>query len=499
MNIVILGGGTAGWLAAFMISKTQPDHTITVIESSTLGIIGAGEGSTGSLTNIVRNQDWDFGLDEEEFLKKTKSTVKLGILHKDWKLVGHEYVAPIDGPASVYSNRFGTSASLCHLLANDGPFHIGSFNGYNIEHNSSSFYFNEGKLDNLGNHAYHFDGHLVGAFFKEKSPSVKHIDAVVSKVNVNELGEAVSLTLEGGIEVFGDFFIDASGFSRVLSKALGIKWISYKQHLPVDTAIPFLIPFKNNEKIRPVTTAWAQKNGWMWKIPTQERYGCGYVFSSQYADVDSAKKEIELSLGHEISPIKIINFEPGRLETMWSKNCLFIGLSSAFLEPLEATSIHSTITQLFSFIFNYLRDTKEETCNQGAINTYNIISANMYDGFRDFLSIHYASNRSDSEFWRDISKEDRRTEKAKNILDISTYRVLNDGDFFKSTGFEGSVLHNWVLAGLGKITKDTAIKELEFYRQTEYGQEFHAKFLQDMGIFKNSTIENTHLINILRS
>jgi hypothetical protein len=499
MNIVILGGGTAGWLAAFMISKTQPDHSVTVIESSTLGIIGAGEGSTGSLTNIVRNQDWDFGLDEEEFLKKTGATVKLGILHKDWKTLGHEYIAPIDGPASVYSNTFGTSASLCHLLANDKPFHMGSFNGYNIEHNSSSFYFNNGKLDNAGNHAYHFDGHLVGAFFKEKSPSVKHLDAIVSKANVNELGEIVSLTLDGGLEVFGDFFIDASGFARLLSKTLGIKWISYKDYLPVDTAIPFLVPFKNNEKISPVTTAWAQKNGWMWRIPTQERYGCGYVFSSQYTDVDSAKKEVEMSLGHEISPIKVINFEAGRLETMWSKNCLFIGLSSAFLEPLEATSIHSTITQLFSFIFSYLRDTKEETCNQGAINTYNTISANMYDGFRDFLSIHYASNRSDSEFWRDISKEGRRTERAKNILDIATYRVLNDGDFFKSTGFEGSVLHNWVLAGLGKITKETARKELEFYRQTEYGQEFHAKFLQDMNSFRGSAIENTHLINILRS
>jgi tryptophan halogenase len=340
---------------------------------------------------------------------------------------------------------------------------------------------------------------LVGAFFKEKSPSVKHLDAIVSKANINELGEVVSLTLDGGGEVFGDFFIDASGFARLLSKTLGIKWISYKDYLPVDTAMPFLTPFKNNEKISPVTTAWAQKNGWMWKIPTQERYGCGYVFSSQYTDVDSAKKEIELSLGHEISPIKIINFEAGRLETMWSKNCLFIGLSSAFLEPLEATSIHSTITQLFSFIFSYLRDTKEETCNQGTINTYNTISASMYDGFRDFLSIHYASNRLDSEFWRDISKEGRRTEKAKNILDIATYRVLNDGDFFKSTGFEGSVLHNWVLAGLGKITKETAIKELDFYRQTEYGQEFHAKFLQNMASFKSSTIENTHLINILRS
>lgn len=499
MNIVIVGGGTAGWLAAFMISKTQPNHNITLIESSAIGIIGAGEGSTGTLTNIVKNQDWDFGLDEEEFLRKTGATVKLGILHKNWKEIGKEYIAPIDGPASAPFNVFGTSVSLCHLLANDMPFHMASYNGYNIEHNSSSFYFKNGKLENLGNHAYHFDGHLVGKFFKEKSPLVKSIDAKVTKVNINEDGEITSLQLDTGLELFGDFFIDASGFARLLSKSLKINWVSYKKYLPVDTAIPFFVPYKKDEQIRPVTTGWAQKNGWMWKIPVQERYGCGYVFSSQYTDVSNAKEEIETALGHEISPIKVINFEAGRLEKMWSKNCLFIGLSSAFLEPLEATSIHSTIVQLFSFVFNHLRDTKEETCNQGAINTYNNVSSSMYDGFKDFLSVHYASSREDSEFWRDISKPERRTDKANDIISIASYRALNDGDFFKSTGFEGSVLHNWILAGLGKLSKSTAIKELQFYGQTSYGKEFHEKFLNDMGEFKKSTIENTHLINLLRN
>lgn len=499
MNIVIIGGGTAGWLAAFMISKTQPNHAITVIESSTIGIIGAGEGSTGSLTNIVKNQDWDFGLDEEEFLRKTKATVKLGILHKDWKELNHEYIAPIDGPASTPFNMFGSPVSLFHLIANDKPFHMGSFNGYSIEKNSSSFYLNGSKLDNLGNHAYHFDGHLVGKFFKEKSPSVRSVDAVVKQVNLNDLGEVLSVTLDDGSLIFGDFFIDASGFARVLSKALGIDWVSYKKYLPVDTALPFIVPIKEKEEIRPITTAWAQRSGWMWRIPLQERYGCGYVFSSQYADTDSAQKEIEEVLGHEISPIKTIRFEAGRLENMWTKNCLFIGLSSAFLEPLEATSIHSTIVQLFSFVFNHLRDTKEETCNVGAINTYNNISSIMYDGFKDFLSVHYASNRADSEFWIDISKEDRRTDKAKNILDIASYRALNDGDFFKSTGSEGSVLHNWVLAGLGKLSKETAVKELKFYGQAEYGQDFHAKFLQDMETFTKTTIDNSSLIKMLRS
>lgn len=499
MNIVIVGGGTAGWLAAFMISKFKPNYNVTVVESSSIGIIGAGEGSTGTLVSIVRNVDWDFGLDEEEFLRKTKASVKLGILHKDWKNLNTEYIAPIDGPASGRFTKIGTPLSLFHLLANNKPFHMSSYNGYCIEYNSSSFYSNGPKLDNAGSHAYHFDGRLVGAFFKEKSPLVKHIDAIIKDVEVSTLGEIISLTLNDGSKVFGDFFIDASGFARVLSKALDIKWISYKKYLPVDTAIPFLLPFKKNEKIKPITEAWAQKNGWMWKIPTQERYGCGYNFSSQYTDVESAQKEIELSLGHEITPIKVINFEPGRLETVWNKNCLSVGLSSAFLEPLEATSIHSTIVQLMTFIFNHMRDTKEETCNQGAVNIYNHVSSVMYDGFRDFLSIHYASSRTDSEFWRDISKNEKRTDKAQDILDIASYRALSDLDFFKSTGFEGSVLHNWVLAGLGKLTKETAIKELKLYNQTELAHTFNDRFLEDMRDFIPSTFENTRLIELLGS
>lgn len=498
INIVIVGGGTAGWLAAFLISKIRPNCKVTLIESSKIGIIGAGEGSTGTLTSVVRNVDWDFGLDEEEFLRKTKASIKLGILHKDWKNLNSEYVAPIDGPASAHFSGIGCPVSLFYQLAFDRPLHMSSYNGYCIEYNSSSFYSNNSKLDNAGSHAYHFDGRLVGAFFKEKSPLVDALDAVVKNVQVNGAGEIVSLTLDDGSQVFGDFFVDASGFARVLSKALDIKWISYKKYLPVDTAIPFLVPFRDREKISPITTAWAQKNGWMWKIPTQERYGCGYNFSSQYTDVESAKREIELSLGHEITPIKIINFEPGRLERVWNKNCLSIGLSAAFLEPLEATSIHSTIVQLLGFVFNNLRDTVDETCNLGAIKAYNDITSVMYDGFRDFLSVHYASSRTDSEFWRDISKYDRRTDKAKNILDIASYRALSDMDFFKSTGFEGSVLHNWVLAGLGKLTKETAIKELEFHNQMDFAKEFNAKFLQDMRGFIPSTFENTRLIDLMR-
>jgi tryptophan halogenase len=497
MNIVIIGGGTAGWLAAVMISKTQPIHSITVIESSKIGIVGAGEGSTGALTSIIQGTTWDYGLDEKEFFSKTNATVKLGIKHKDWKTVGHQYIAPIDSP--INNNNFGINPVFAHCIANNLPFHTSSMNGYFIEKNLSSFSTYRDTYVSNYTHSYHFDAHLVSKYFKEKcKKSVNYIDSVVKNVNVNVNGDIESVTLENDFDVKGDFFIDASGFSRLLAKKLNIKWESYDKNLPVNTAMPFLIEHKEYEKIEPVTTAWAQKNGWMWMIPTQGRYGCGYVFDNRYTSNEDAQKEIENTLGHEISPIKFLNFESGRSEVLWKNNCLLIGLSSAFLEPLEATSIHSTIIQLTNFIFNYLKDDKNTTCNLGSINLYNKKTIQMYEDYKDFISLHYASSRKDSQFWIDISKTEKRTNNAASIIETAKSRIINDEDFIQYLGYIGSPLYNWILAGLGHLTSETAKKELKFYGhdQTFNLYEEHLSFMKNLCY---SGLENNELLSIIRS
>jgi tryptophan halogenase len=496
MNIVIVGGGTAGWLAALMISKTQPNHQITLIESSAIGIVGAGEGSTGTLTGVIQGLLWDYGLSEREFLNKTNATIKLGIKHKDWKVIGHEYIAPIDGPSE---GMFGSSKHLLHALANNLPFHTASANGKLIEESLSPFYVFEDGLANNSTHSHHFDAFLVGKYFKEKAGmSVKSVDAKIVDAVVDEQGFISSVVLDDGSSIDGDFFIDASGFGRVLPKKLGIDWVSYKKYLPVNTAMPFILPYKEGQKIEPLTTAWAQKNGWMWMIPTQDRIGCGYVFDSTYTSNESAQKEIESALGQEIEPIRFLNFDAGRSEKFWVNNCLVIGLSAAFLEPLEATSIHSTILQLNSFIFNYLRDTSKETCNQGSIKIYNEKTIKMYEGFKDFLSVHYASSRVDSDFWLEISKPERRTDFALNVLQTSKVRSLKSIDFDTYPGFAGPQLYNWVLAGLGYLTKESAIKELEFYGQTENAALEYSADMYNFDKIKTSFLGNTALITQLR-
>jgi tryptophan halogenase len=499
MKIVIVGGGTAGWLAAVMIKKTQSQHEIIVVESTKLGIIGAGEASTGEMVEIVQGGFWDFGLNEKDFILKTNATIKLGIRHKDWKQLGHEYIAPIDNPV-ITKQRFGTTTSFLHAIANDIPMHLSSYNGYQISQNSSSFFDYEGNIANGRVHAYHFDGVLVGKYLKESlGNDVKHIDSIVKNVNLNSDGYIQDIVLEDGSILNGDFFIDCTGFSRIFAKALKVEWKSYDKYLPVNTALPFFLERKENEKIEPLMTSWAQKNGWMWKVPLQHRYGCGYVFDNRFTSIDNAKLEIESVLGHEINPIKIINFETGKLKNVWEKNCLFIGLSSSFLEPMEATSIHGSVLQLNSFIFDYLRDDMETTCNQGSINNYNKTFGMLYDSLVDFISLHYASSRTDSEFWKNISHIDKRTDGAKNLLLTLKDRIPNDADFIPFNGYAGASLHNWILGGLGYIDKERAIKELEFFDQVQFAKEEFEEHIRFQEKMKPIFINNNDLIRKLKN
>jgi flavin-dependent dehydrogenase len=491
MKIVIVGGGTAGWLAALMISKVHTGHDITVIESSKINIVGAGEGSTGFLTDIVQNSSWNYGCNEKDFFQETNATVKLGIRHKDWKSLGESYVAPLDAPLR---NREGTDYLLLYTILNDIPFHLSSENGKYIEKSLSSFYRNnEGKIADNQRHAYHFDAKLVGQYFKKVcGNSVKNIDAIVEKLNFSENGNVVSLLLDNGETIYGDFFVDASGFSRLFAKEMDLNWKSYKDNLPLNTAMPFFLPLP--EKIDPVTTAWAQKNGWMWMIPTQERLGCGYVFDDRFVSQEDAHKEIEKSLGVEVEPIKFLKFDAGRLEKVWHKNVLFVGLSAAFAEPLEATSIHTTILQLYSFIFEYLKDTVEETCNFGSINIYNRRMTKVYDDMMNFLNIHYVGGRSDSEFWKWVSTKEIFTESTKNFLEMQKHKLISPSDIDPYYGNAGSGLYNWIMSGLDIINKKLAEKEMKFFNQEELALETWQNNKRDIQIFESYIIPNTDFI-----
>jgi tryptophan halogenase len=475
LKIVIVGGGTAGWLAALMIHKLYPMHKLTVVESTDIGIVGAGEGSTGLLTSIINGEFYDFGCDMMEFLKETGATVKYGIHHKDWHTVGNSYLAPLAGsPTSGNKSLDTTFAVAAELIPN--KMHKLHVCGLSMEHNLSPFDLKTFKFSKIG-YALHFDAHAVGRYFKKvvmKNNEVTHIDDQVQDVILNELGEIAELKFKSGLSIDGDFFIDASGFARVLMKKLDNPWISYRKNLPVNSAMPFLINYDADETPEPWTTAWAQSSGWMWQIPTQQRKGCGYVFDDNFITADQAQQEIETTLGRKIEPIRILKFDTGRLENAWVKNCLAVGLCSAFAEPLEATSIHSTIVQLLGLVFEYMKLTKEETCNPGSIKMYNKTTAKMYDDFKDFLNMHYMGGRTDSDFWRYIASGETKTETTTNLLEMAKSKCPTNTNFNQYLGSADWGLYSYVMFGTGTLSRNTLIKELHFADFVSPGLRSHA-------------------------
>lgn len=500
MKIVIVGGGTAGWLAALMIKKIQANHSVTVIESSKIDIIGAGEGSTGFLTDIVKNISWDYGCNESDFLRETNATPKLGIKHKDWSMKGKTYYGPID---NTYTSNQYCDYILIQTLLKDLPAHTASPNGYAIEKQKSGMYSKDNpdyrELD-TSSYAYHFDAFKVGQYFKKivLKDGVICVDAEVEQVLVQE--KSISgLKMSSGETIVGDFYIDCTGFARKLISALGIKWKSYQKHLPVNSAMPFLLSHDEDSIIEPVTTAWAQSSGWIWQIPTQERYGCGYVYDDRFISDEQAHQEIERAYGRKIEPLRIMKYDTGRSEKLWHKNCLTLGLASAFVEPLEATSIHSTIVQLQTFLFDCLRDNITDTINEGVQQLYNKRMSNMYDSFKDFLVLHYQTSRRDSEFWKWIGTGETRTDFVSHILELSKVRLTKSADFDAFYGYAGAGLWNWVLIGLGHFDKEKATQELKFWNADREMIDLQFKLYRESAEHtSNQMINNTLLVkNIL--
>ncbi len=464
MNIVIVGGGTAGWITALLAAVRHPNHQITVIESSKIGVVGVGESTTGFFTNVLMNDFADLGCDINEFIIETGATLKYGIKHKGWtNNIDEAYIGPIDGS---WTNASTPDPFFCwgvaHLDHDD--LLTTSRCGYWTKHGLSNYDLNSKTFPNP-THAMHVDAHLVGKYFRKlalRKNNATHIDAVVTKVNLDSVtGNITSLNLDNDTTIKGDFFIDCSGFHKVLIKEMPTKWVSFQKNLPLNTAIPFLLDYDENETPEPYTTAWAQKNGWMWRIPLLDRRGNGYAFCDAFTTPDKAVEEIETILGKKINANKVIKFDSGRQESSWVKNCLAIGLSSAFLEPLEATSIHSSIVQARMFIFEYLKPTIEETLNTGSMNIHNNRVRKMYDDVKDFLVMHYMGGRDDSEFWKYIKTGVTQTEFVADLLAMIKTKVPTTHDFPGYFGSAGWPLYSYVMAGLHLIDKDLAKKELD--------------------------------------
>lgn len=483
MNIVICGGGTAGWLSAFIISRSNPyQHNITVVESSKIGIIGAGEASSGLIIDILSghffynnkklmSNNADIEIDILDFIDKTDGVPKYAIKHINWAKNKGSYFAPITASETIKNSPDHLFNYVISEYGLDKAY-LSTAIGQSYESNKFPI-----KRD-LG---LHFDAFKVGKYIKDylvKYHSVKFVDSIIKDVKIESNGNISGVRLEDDSILEGDFFVDCTGMQRILANKLEIKWHSYKDYLPVDRAMPFLIQYKEDEKIKPVTEAEALSSGWMWRTPLSSRKGCGYVYSSSFISEDEAQAEAEKIMGHPIVPIKHLKFESGRLKEVWKNNCLITGLASSFIEPLEATSIHATIAQVYSFCLEHLTSKIETTVTEANIENYNNNIIKMYENLLDFTVLHYQGKRDDSDFWRYIKNENLVTPTVKNYIEKAKSKIPTSL-FAPQEQWGANDLWKWSLAGLNLIDPELAKEELLQFDMYDYAKSHYEHFKEN--------------------
>jgi tryptophan halogenase len=423
-KFVVVGGGTAGWFTALFLQKTFPETSITLIESKELGILGVGEATTPHVPKFLES----LGIDIFDMLSKTNGTIKNGIMFENWNGDGTKYLHGFSD--RVVDWRIpGVFDSDCEsyyfkLLINKNL----PFKDYVYQHKLAY----ENKIDiNHTTWAVHFDATALANYLEEigKRRGINVIDAKVLHINSDNCGNIKSLHLDNESVVECDFLFDCSGFHRkIIGKHFNTPWVSYKTWLPMKKGIPFWLPSEPDTKS--YTQAIAMKYGWMWKIPLQHRIGSGYIFDSDYINEDQALSEAEAYYGQKLEIRKVIPFDAGRFENTWVKNCISIGLSSSFLEPLESTSLWVTVIQLTT-IRHFINSI--ETLDEAGIKTYNKYSAELVDEAMTFIYFHYMTKRNDSEFWKNFRKDYPLPPKLEEIRDIIKSADIRFFDTFEKT------------------------------------------------------------------
>jgi tryptophan halogenase len=397
-SIAIVGGGTAGWIAASMLARALPGYgcRITVIESPDIGTIGVGEATIPPIIDLLRF----LGINEADFIRHTQATYKLGIAFRDWGRLGERYWHPFGTFGATINRRPFYHAwqkaraeglaprfndfSVCAALGTDNRFRFPDTGG-------------QGPAAGL-RYALHFDAGLVARYLRAYAErlGVQRLERTVAGATRREDGGLGELSFREGGQLEADLYIDCSGFRGVLiEQALGTGYIDWSHWLPCDRAVAF--PTAVTLPRASYTRSTARPAGWQWRIPLQHRVGNGYVYSSAGVSDDEALGDLVTELGERpIAEPRFLRFVTGRRRLFWNRNCIALGLASGFLEPLESTSIHLVI----SGVYNLLDHFPDWTFDQNNIDSYNSLLVDELEHVRDFIVLHYCTTqRTDSELW----------------------------------------------------------------------------------------------------
>jgi tryptophan halogenase len=398
-KLVVVGGGTAGWMAAALVKRVLGNQVaVEVVESETIGTIGVGEATIPPIhyLNAV------LGISEADFLRETNGSIKLAISFEGWRVPGESYFHTFGVPGRNHAFcdfqhfwarglRLGQTRSLWDYDLNYLACKTGRFGRPRSQ---------DPFLDVP--YAYHFDSGLYGQYLRKicEANEVKRTEGLIEQVLLEpESGHVRALKLQDGREVIGDLFVDCSGMRGLLiQQALGVPYEDWSHWLPCDRALA--VPSERLASTLPYTRAIAHAAGWQWQIPLQHRIGNGLVYSSRHISDDEATATLMANLpAPALAEPKLIRFRTGRTRDAWAKNVCAIGLSGGFLEPLESTSIYL----IQSAIVRLLKLFPHEGITQALVDEYNAQSKLEYETIRDFIILHYHVNeRPDTGFWQDV-------------------------------------------------------------------------------------------------
>jgi len=399
-KIIIVGGGTAGWMTALMYGDAliKKGIEITVLESPTVGVIGVGEGSTPALKRYFDA----LGIDESEWMPECNATFKTGIGFDGWctkpgyEDYFHQFATMVDNlTLPTYMENIHARQRGARVDARPNRYFLSARLAKDClaPKASENFPF-------FTTYGYHFDATLLGKFLHKRAVAlgVKYQACHVTHAVLNEQGDIASVATREGENLEADFFVDCSGFSALLiGKALETPWYSYSDVLFNDSAIA--MPSEIGDKIPTLTQSSAMQHGWAWKIPLTNRFGNGYVYSSAFVSADQAEHELRAKIGllESDTEARHLKMNLGRVTKHWNRNCLAVGLSQGFLEPLEATALY--LTQMTAAIF--LLFLEKGDMSEQARAVYNQEIHDYFDHHRDYVVTHYKTNsRTDTPYWR---------------------------------------------------------------------------------------------------
>ncbi len=414
-NIVIVGGGTAGWMTAAALSKVlgRDYAQITLVESDAIGTVGVGEATIPQI-NIFNRL---LGIDEDEFVARTQGSFKLGIEFVDWGRKGHSYFHPF-GKYGVDMQGVSFHAFWLRLhQAGLAP----AIDAYSLAAQAAA----QGKFMrpiNAGNsplsqiaYAFHFDAGLYAAYLREKAEAagvVRREGRITRVVQDSASGFVSAVELEDGSSIAGELFIDCSGFRALLiGETMGVAFQDWSRWLPCNTAMA--VPCARTAATPPFTRSTAREAGWQWRIPLQHRIGNGYVYCDRYVDDDAARAKLLANLdGEPLAEPRVIRFTTGARARGWEGNVVAIGLASGFMEPLESTSIHMVQSAIAHLLSNFV----DRSFAPADMARYNRIIATETEEIRDFLILHYkVTERTDTPFWADCRAMDIPERLAEKI------------------------------------------------------------------------------------